>query len=635
MLAPSLAIPPSHNEIAFFLDHGIETELSIEGAKQLATMGLKAGIRALDLRDREKLLKIIAKMREIPFPVEISKDVEQILEVFSIGEKYLQSRFSEALSHISMLLDEENFPPFLQVEILIIASNCHFALENVEKAFELATTAVKTADATGNEWRRIQAMTRLANATFSKRNYRLAESMYRHLRTIIPFEDDFYTFLFSNNLAASLFHQGKIQEAIKELEIALFHADSGNVGDIMRGIIHQNIGEANLILNRTEEAKNHLLKSKKLLEQDSSIQVIYLAETLLMLVEALTLRNEVEEVSKVLDEFRKLLARFPKDNIPLRTKYLTAKAIFELSRANFSFAAQLIKKALELEEEKIRDSNLLLWRLHAFISLILYQFSKHPKHLEVAKNRIEKLKEVGAKSSYAHLLAQIHYLSALVGYYSRDKQMFTNGLDNARAYAEMLPRALRKRYLILLNSLDFSSDEPIVLSLEDIFQIALPLEWGNHEVERKSQETIDHVALFSIEDFMGPEILFDEGKIQDREFLYRQGAFLVALIGVGDLYAEGFWGPMPTPDPEYVVYVRTKKLRNSRSSDPRKDKWTYLLLTFFAREGVSSSAKIALSLKKLSEHFFSSIEEHEEIQRSRWERWIKSLEENLEMEGGK
>ena len=633
MLAPSLARPPSHSEIVAFLDTGPEMELPLEGAEELVEMGLRAGIRALDLRDREKLVRIMTKLQELPFPKGIRKEVEQILGVFSLGEKFLRSRFSEVINDAFKFMNRKDLPPFLQVEILIIATNCHLALENVENAFELATLAVKTADAEGNEWRRIQAMTRLANATFSQRNYSLAESMFRHLRSITPFEDDFYVFLFANNLAASLFHQGKIQEALKELEIALIYADKENTGNVMKGIIHQNIGEANLILNRTQEAKIHLLKSKELLEQDHTVQVIYLADTLLMLVETLTLRNEVEEVSNVLNEFKKLLARFPKDNIPLRTKYLTAKAIFELSRANFSFAAHLMEKGLELEGERIRDSNLLLWRLHAFISLILYQFSKHPRHLEIAKKRIAKLEEVGSKSSYAHLLAQIHYLSTLVGYFSRDEQVFTKGLDNARAYAEMLPPALRKRYMLLLNSLDFSSGDPVILSLEDIFQIALPLEWGNHEIERKGHGTIDHVALFSIEDFMGPEILFDGGKIQDRNFLYRQGAFLVALIGAGDLYAEGFWGPMPTPNPKYVVYVRAKRMKNSRSSDPRKDRWTYLLLTFFAREAVSSSSKVALSLKKLSEHFFSSIKEHGEIQKTKWEEWIRSLGEHIEMEG--
>ncbi len=630
MLAPSLAKPPSHDEIMAFLETSPKRVLLREGAESFVKMGLKVGIKALDLREREKLEIIIAKLREASLSSAFKEDVEKILEVFILGEKFLQSSYSKVISEIPNFLQREDFPPFLKTEVLIIATNCHQALENVEEAFETASLAVKMADVEGNEWRRIHAMTRLANAIFLQRNYSLAESMFRHLRNINSFDDDFYVFLFANNLGASLFHQGKIKEALKELETALLYADTGKTSNIMRGIIHQNIGEANLILNRTEDAKTHLLESKRLLEQDYSVQIIHLADTLLLLVETLTLRNEMKEVSAILSEFRELLVQSP-DNIAVRTRYLTGKAIFELSRANFTFATELLRKGVELEEGKIQNPNLLLWRLHAFVSLILYQFSRDRAHLEVAKKRILKLKEIGLKSSYAHLLAQIHYLCTLLGYFSRDKDMFTTELKNAKMYAKMLPSSLKKRYLILLNSLDYPSGDPVHLSLEDIFQIALPIEWGNHEVIPKHEGSIDHVALFSIKDFVGPEILFDSGKIDDRDFIYRQGAFLVALIGVGDLYAEGFWGPMPTPNPEYVVYVRTKKVPNSLSSDPRKDKWTYLLLTFFSHETASSSTRIALSLKKSSEEVFASIRNHQEVKETKWREWLAKLEEEIPM----
>jgi len=622
VLAEYLRYPPTKNQLRRFAYASTEQLISELDETKFYEI-IQIGIYSADILNMEFLTKarnVLKSYSPLDHQRTLKKRISRLFKLYELFQNsYFEKIEKEGIKFLNSLPKRE----ILRIEVNILLALISIILRKYQEALQYARVALELSEKFDLPWRKSVSLLLIANSHYQEGKFLLSESIMEYILETIDYEDHFINFVLRNNLGLLYYHLGKFDKAYKYLTNAYKEYKNVYPPAGFENVILQNIAKASISIGDLETAEKNLLKSLEISMRNSQDPSNYaITNTLLLLSQLYGYLGETSKLKRVIRYCEKLKNNSPSFNYQIDRTRNIILAYHKMMTGDFGSAKKILDKINFDFTNDIKD--LMLWEVKIYVDLILYAFTLNRNYLADATKCFNALESIEGIIDSSLTNSQIVLLKVFYYYAIQDVDEMIKEIDRLHGLLNQLHDESRNEFIKIINYVESKEEALPILPLSLFFKLSLFINWRRSVVPEKIDlaKPID-IVFYTIKDFIGPYPMYQLFNKFEHDFILKQGAFLTTLVGGGDQYNEGFWGPMPTSDPNIVAYVGTKKLYDPDADvkDERKPDWTYALLVFFVDEKTMHDQLIRKKIYDSSMDFYSRFKSIKEITEKKFRKW--------------
>ena len=400
--------------------------------------------------------------------------------------------------------------------------------------------------------------------------------------------------------------EAKIEEAKEHFKVALemFKEHNDNHGEIYT---HGMVARVFLDIQEFEIAEKHFKLFLKKIEQTNSYENFF--SFYCLYIQFLLDKNAKEDEKLIEKHLRNLeiIASKNKDNLNLQNWYKYIQANLEEKQFNLSSAEEKLKSIIT-QSQKFENCELTLRSIISLSEVLIRKYTILKEealleeifdYLSLANNKVD-LNPIFPMNIYIKI-----YL-AMIYSQKRKWEEVDELLAKCREILELSGTKKDHYFYDLLNQIE--GNKVIFGDLSKGLIQAFNLGLGKFFSKEKFKESEIGLIIWKFTDY-GPSVISKSvpEKLVPREQLevtaVLLGTLLTTLIGQGEKYHEGIYGPLPVPsintNEQIFCQVNTKIVKDSSQTDERlKDKNYVIIAVLYGRNDDIDRLMLINTLKK-------------------------------------
>lgn len=339
--------------------------------------------------------------------------------------------------------------------------------------------------------------------------------------------------------------------------------------------------------NELDLAELYFQKFKTLLNQVKSYEMYF--QFYCVFIQLLLDQKRLSEAKLELDQLQFVASKHSKSRV-LRAWFNFATAMYERDRLNFSNLEQLLLDVLNQTIDK-GPFNLALRALITLSELNLrkYLMGGDEQYLEKVESLLIQANEYGNANPVYPTIIYVKLYNAMLGVYKKDWKQTDKVILEIEEYINT--HILFSSKSIFTNFIDqiksqkiFAGDISFSLMNSFVFGIGRQIQslhFANDEIGLviwRFSNSGPEPAFWLISYSMIPENLI-------KLTLVFMGSMYATMLGQGDYYHEGVYGPLPIPVQNIVLHcmIYTKRVNDQLQIDTRLKKTNYMIIGLIYR----------------------------------------------------
>ena len=591
------------------------------------------GIRFLDFSMTIELEKFLIKFKQEAFSTNLNTEYNEMVRILQAGVKHLKWRNNEAEEDLKVLrIRRRSLRDYIKLERDILLVSIQIALGKHQATKSKFKETLSMAKVLNTTWREIMILVRHGLYHFTVIDVSSALERLEMAYQKLNYDDPQLEMLILNNLGVGYRLAGEYEKSIeffkKGIEIQERIAKPSNY---LRMLIFQNFAIMLLGIHRYREAIQYIEKSisEINLSNEHPLLLDQFAYGIVLLIQAHFLNGTLKHIPSAFERLEEAKPRLLEGGqIGAMLSFHLAEALVELSRGNiFSTNVSLLKllETLETIPDKKRYYKVswFSWNLLIYTNFMLFQINNNPKYLEEATEKITRLEQSFSIPQNPIAKGNIILLRSILACLSKSDNLEIKAAKVLLEELGHIPQ-LHDFFSSLEKAIQYSFRLPLVESLKEIVYIVFYSNLTYYDIARLEivEAKVHGCGLYKFGD-LGPELVYYKGAEFALSEIQRTGVFLISLIGIGDKYLEGFWGPLPTSIEGFLGYVVTKVVKDSRMSDPRMAGHVYTALVFFIPDHANLYPEDVHNLRAVGRRFYEEIDDLSKFSPHTWEDWTK------------
>ena len=612
---------------------GLPTLQNLSNEEKKLLMWFYTGIRFLDFSMTVELEKFLGRFKQEVFSSNLNAEHNGMLRILQAGIKLLKWKSEEAEGDLKGLrMKRGALHDYIKLERDILLVSIQIALgkhramrSRIEKIFSM-TRALNTT------WREIMILVKNGLYHFSTLDVSSAVESLEAAYQKLDYDDPQLELLILNNLGVGYRLMGKYEKSIEFFQKGIeIQERIAKPSSYLRMLVFQNFAIMLLSVHKYQKAIEYIERSvsKVNLSNKYPLMIDQFTYGIVLLIQANFLNGtlaRIPSIFKQLEDLKPTLLEVGQSGIMI--SYHLAEALVELSRGNIFSANTILLTLLEKiettsDKKRYYKVSWFSWNLFIFTNFMLFQINGDPKYLEEATEKISKLEQSFSTLHNPIASGNITLLKLILAFLCKSRNLDVQTAELLFEQFRHVPQ-LHDFFNTLQKVIQHSSRLPLVESLREIIYIVFYSNLTYYDIKRLEiiDSKVHGCGLYRFGE-LGPELIHYKGAEFAFPEIQRTGVFLISLIGIGDKYPEGFWGPLPTSIEGFLGYVVTKISKDARMSDPRMEGHTYTALVFFIPDHANLYPEDIQNLKAVGRRFYEEIDDLSKFSAHKWEDWTR------------
>ncbi|MHA2365776.1 MAG: tetratricopeptide repeat protein [Candidatus Hodarchaeales archaeon] len=285
-------------------------------------------------------------------------------------------------------------------------------------------------------------------------------------------------------------------------------------------------------------------------------------------------QRKVESASKLLENLQIVATQYPYIRL-IGVWYRFVLGTYEYDLSNLSIAEDQFNKAIELTKDKGPYELTLRSILMVIeINLRIYILKAEKELLDKVQSLLSLADRIGTEHPIFPISIYIKLYQAMLAIHSQPESV-DEYISEAQAFIQRSGQiALKKRFKAMIDQIE--SQRHFKIDIHKSLLQALQVSSGRKLIGKTFDFDELGIIAWKLEDEFGPKTLaFSLSKklIEEERIdvsLMTLGVLLTGILGQGDFYHEGVFGPLPVPTNNHLhCNVASKLLTDSKQTDKR------------------------------------------------------------------